>query len=90
MALYEAIRYYFTEVKRVPFTGIIFPSCATEGIGLNTALVPPAVDNCLDPKQVVMYLFILDRSNNEYNSMPCSDLVDVIDGNFNITNYINN
>lgn len=86
-ALFAAIRYYYIEKMKVPFTGVIFPSCATEGIELNTALVPQAVEHCLTLRKVVMYRFVLDKSKNEYKSLPCSDLIDVKNKIFKITNY---
>jgi len=87
-ALFEAIKYYYVEVMKVPFTGIIYPSSATEGIGLNIALVPPVINyHILKLSKVGMYRFILNQENNTYNSKPCSNLVDVIDGEFKITNY---
>jgi hypothetical protein len=85
-ALFEALRYYYSEVMQSPFTGLIFPSSATEGIGLNIVLVPPAVDHCLSLEKVGMQRFVLN-SKNGYDSQPCCDLADVSDGNFKIANY---
>jgi hypothetical protein len=87
-ALFAAIRYYYTQVMKVPFTGLIFPSSATEGVGLNIALVPNAVDYTMRLDKVGMHRFILNAAKDTYDSRPCCDLVNVIDGHFTITNYL--
>lgn len=87
-ALYAAIRYYQIEIMNAPFAGVIYPSSATEGIGLNIALVPPVINyHILKLSKVGMCRFIFDQENNTYNANPCSDLVDVINEEFRITNY---
>lgn len=89
-ALFAAIRFYQHNIRNTPFAGIIYPSSVTEGLGLNTALIPLAVDNILKLDKVGMYRFILDKESGIYNAKPCCDLVDVIDGKFQITNYASN
>ncbi len=86
-ALFAAIRYYQQNIRNAPFAGIIYPSSATEGFGLNTGLIPLAVNNILELDKVGMYRFILDKQNSIYNARPCCDLVDVTNGEFQITNY---
>jgi hypothetical protein len=83
-ALFAAIRYYYIEVMNVPFTGLIFPSCATEGVGLNIALVPNAVDYILRLDKVGMQRFILNDLGDTYNSQPCCELVDVVNQQFHL------
>jgi len=86
-ALFAAIRYYYTEELGVPFAGIIYPSSATEGIGLNTALVPIAVDQVMFLDKVGMYRFELNKTSDSYKAYPCADLVDVKNGQFIISGY---
>jgi hypothetical protein len=86
-ALFQAIHYYYTEEMKVPFAGLIYPSSATEGTGLNIALVPPAVEHVLLLEKVGMYRFSLNDRKDTYTAAPCSDLVDVSRGEFTITGY---
>lgn len=89
-ALFYAILYYYENTYGVLPAGVIYPSAMSESKGLNIVMLPPAVDYYLKLDKVVMYRFFLVKDDKQYVSYPCSDLVDVIDNKFSISNYVQN
>jgi hypothetical protein len=89
-ALYYAMLYYYDKTYGVLPAGMIYPSAMSESKGLNIVMIPPAVDGYLKLDKVVMYRFFLVKEEKQYMSYPCSDLVDVIDNKFSITDYVQN
>lgn len=57
------------------------------GIGLNTALVPVAVDQVMFLDKVGMHRFEMNDAKETYKVFPSADLVDVDHGKFVITGY---
>jgi len=88
-ALFNAIRYYYSEVRKEPEFGLIYPGAMSEKKGLNIVLTREAVDKHLTLDKVVMFRYCpVYNGATDCLAEPCSDLVypDVA-GNFKITGY---
>ncbi|TCD17460.1 hypothetical protein EZ456_22860 [Pedobacter psychrodurus] len=84
-AMFYAMRYYYKEKLKKDIHGLIYPSAMTETNGLNIVLTTTAVDKFLKPDKVAMYRFFLDGKT--YHAAPCSNAVDILNDEFNITGF---
>jgi hypothetical protein len=92
-ALFEAIRVYYRTEKQQEICGIISPSAATEGRGLNIVIVPEAVDKYLILEAVTMdrYFLVMPEAKM-YVNYRCSEIIEnhqlIPDFNFTFNSYI--
>lgn len=92
-ALFTAIRMYYQRECNIEISGIVSPSAATEGKGLNIVMTPESVDKYLILDAVMMerFFLILPEANN-YSVYPCSELIEnhynAIDFNYSFCKYI--
>lgn len=81
-AFFYAVRYYYANSCNTVIPGIIYPGMMSEARGLNIVLVPQAVDRFLKLNKVMMQRFILAPGTKTFTSMPCSELLTPINGQF--------